>query len=348
MPQPRRSRIATAEGETPMAELTVCTHAEAAAMHGDIVPTLTDLVNIAFGEYEGCMEMSVDFMRWYLRRPGTDPSLCQVVMDGERAAANVFVAVHTLGFCGTPLRCGIIDSVSTLPEYRRQGLARGLMDRAHEAMRAAEIDMSVLYTNPDGHPYGFYQRLGYKTRSWIDLLAGARPDAVPGIEVSLASETDYPDIRTLIDSVAPHFDGAPELTDDYWRWHKIERPADSPVTILAARATPDGPILGTVTFCDSDLAFGDERVRVSTLADLVLSDDAGDDVGAALLSAASQPMIAVLCDMIDPAYSLFIESRFQRQVCEVSMLLPFTWAAQSIAAEPPAPWHTLVESVIGV
>ena len=328
-----------------MADLTLCTHADA-ARDRDLVPSMTDLVNTAFAEYEGVMQMSVDFMRWYMRRPGTDTVLCQVAMDGETAVANVFVATHPLLFRGESSRCGIIDSVATLPEYRHQGLARQLMERAHAAMAAAGLDLSVLYTNPEDHPYRFYQRLGYVTRARIDLLGGPRP-ADPGhIAVAPALEADHLAIRSLLAETGGAYDGFPELTDGFWRWHKLDRPAEAPVLMLVAREGQH--TVGTATYCDTDIAIGGEMHRVSVLSDLALAPAAPEGTGLALLAAAPQPRIATLCDTRDPLHALFTELGFAREVSEVAMLLPLNAMGERIAATPPAPWFTMVESVIGV
>ncbi len=63
----------------------------------------------------------------------------------------------------------IID-MAVLPDYRRNGVARALMDEAVRAVREAGYDRVWLYT--DGNSTGlftFYRRLGFK-------LAGIIPD----------------------------------------------------------------------------------------------------------------------------------------------------------------------------
>ncbi|MCD6360124.1 MAG: GNAT family N-acetyltransferase, partial [Armatimonadetes bacterium] len=220
----------------------------------DAARQFVDLSNVAFAEYEGAMEFGYEWGEWYLRRPGTDPRLCQAALAEGKLVSQVLVAVQELQIGGDLLRCGIIDSVATHPEHRKQGLARALMDRAHEAMREnAQVDAAVLYTNPAGHPYRFYGRLGYLTRAQAALITGPRPDAEAVVEAVDPGEVAGELMRLLNGYYAGHEGYAP-LNDAMWRWHKLEVPAGTGLEVAAR--IEDGRAVATVSFTDVELLLG--------------------------------------------------------------------------------------------
>ncbi len=90
---------------------TLCDHTQVP----DLVPQLARLSNLAFGEYEGGMTVGASWTAWYLRRPGTDPALCQAALSGDTMVANVLVCVQPVRVGGELLRCGILDSVAPAP-----------------------------------------------------------------------------------------------------------------------------------------------------------------------------------------------------------------------------------------
>ena len=89
-----------------MGEYTLCNHSEVP----DLVSQLSELSNLAFGDYEGAMEMSEEWMAWYLQRPGTDRERCQAALRDGQMVSNVLVALQPLQIGGRVLRCGIIDA----------------------------------------------------------------------------------------------------------------------------------------------------------------------------------------------------------------------------------------------
>ncbi|MFW5867976.1 MAG: GNAT family N-acetyltransferase, partial [Armatimonadota bacterium] len=202
-----------------------------------LVKQVTRLQNKAFAEYEGAMEIDRAFIDWYLKRPGTDLTMCQAALDRGTVVSQVIVCAQPLQLGGETFRCGIIDSVATDPEHRKQGLARDLMERAHEAMMDADLDAAVLYTNPDDHPYEFYRRLGYDERARASMLIGARGgESGCGAEpVDAAAEGEG--LRALLNEYYVGHEGFSPLSEELWAWHKVEAPA---APIVVAELTGSG------------------------------------------------------------------------------------------------------------
>ena len=323
-----------------MPEYTLCNHTEVP----DLVSQLTELSNLAFGDYEGAMEMSEEWMTWYLQRPGTDPERSQAALCDGQMVSNVLVALQPLQIGGQLLRCGIIDSVATHPDHRRQGLARALMGHAHLALMG-EADAAVLYTNPADHPYQFYQRLGYQTRAYASLLAGPRPPAkgVAPSEIT-PQEAGQPLFDLLNDFFAEH-EGYCPMDEDLWAWHKCDRPGAMPVTVVI-EGSPERPT-ATATFAEAELLLGSERRLFSIAYDVAAQELTAENL-ASVLSAAPHDRVAMILDQRCPEYGLATEVGLEAAVSEVAMVLPLGAPAEQAIQEQAGPWYAMIESIIGV
>lgn len=312
----------------------------------DLPAQLARLSNIAFAEYEGAMPVDEAFIQWYLRRPGCRPELCTAALwDGE-LVCNVLVCIQELRLGGTVMRCGIIDTVATLPEHRKKGLAHRLMEDAHAILRREGVDAAVLYTNPDGHPYTFYQRLGYETRAFGAALEGNRPDASPDLWAEPATREDHAAIRELTDREYAGFDGYAPLTDELWAWHRLNRPASLPDTLMVIRDGSGAPV-ASCAFAPVDVLVGGETVSAAVVSDLACPEPAEPYLRALLASAPAQRILTIV-DSQAPIYQRLSALGFQQAVREAALALPFSQQARAALESAPAPWYVMIESVVGV
>ncbi len=304
----------------------------------DLVGPLTRLTNAAFAEYEGALEATEAFTEWYLRRPGSTPDVCFGAWYEGQMVSNVLVAIQSLRLGSRLVSCGIIDTVATEPTHQRRGLARALMLRAHVRMRERGAEAAVLYTNPEGSPYQFYQRLGYLTRARPELLVGPRPSSDRMVRTPTADESLA--LRDLVNRHYGGYEGFAPLDDDLWQWHREARPPDMPVQLFVL----DG-LTGCVAFAEARIALAGRPGTVSVVTDLVAPDAAA---AKALLAAAPRPDLAALCDIRAAEYPLLTELGFRPKVSEVAMVLPFTDSARQALAAAHPPWYPMAESIIGV
>ena len=309
----------------------------------DLAAQVTRLDNLAFAQYEGAMAFDEAFSAWYLARPGTDLRMCQAALDGERLVSQVIVCVQPVQLGGRTMRCGIIDSVATDPEHRKQGLARQLMERAHEAMEEAGLDAAVLYTNPDDHPYHFYARLGYEERARASMLLGARPATSGCGALPVDAGAEAAGLRALLDDYFAGYEGFASLSEELWRWHKMDSPVEPTVV---AEMTGSGPI-STATFADAQVRIEGQDHTVSMAYDLAALR-MSDDQFAGLLSAAPREMIGLILDDAAPEAAWASNLGFERRVSEVSMVLPFTSEARAALDAHGRLWYVMMESVVGV
>lgn len=310
----------------------------------DLTEQVTRLQNLAFAEYEGAMEIDRAFMDWYLRRPGTDLRMCQAALtDDDRLVSQVIICEQDVQLGGAALRCGIIDSVATAPEHRRKGLARSLMERAHEAMQGGGLDAAVLYTNPDDHPYHFYARLGYEERARAAMLLGARPGA-SGCGAEAVDPSEHAEgLRRLLNDYYVVHEGFAPLSEGLWRWHKIDAPSEPTVV---AELTGSGPI-STATFADAPVRIEGDEHGVSMAYDVAARVMNEDEFGS-LLSVAPREMVGLIVDDDAPERQWADALGFEPRVCEVSMVLPFSREARSALRDHGGPWYVMIESVVGV
>jgi GNAT superfamily N-acetyltransferase len=94
---------------------------------------------------------------------------------------EVFVAVadgRPVGFAAVALnafheRMGVVDMVAVDPPYQRRGIARRLMERSTEHMRARGMDIAAVGTGGDaghGPARSLYQALGYTALPGVRYL----------------------------------------------------------------------------------------------------------------------------------------------------------------------------------
>jgi len=94
---------------------------------------------------------------------------------------DVFVAVadgRTVGFAAVALnafheRMGVVDIIAVDPEFQRRGIARLLMERAAEHMRAEGMDIAAVGAGGDpGHcpARALYEALGYTALPGVRYL----------------------------------------------------------------------------------------------------------------------------------------------------------------------------------
>lgn len=309
----------------------------------DLTPQMALLSNVAFAEYEGAPEVDAEFCAWYLRRPGSGPEVCVgAVCDGQ-LAAMVLVALQDLCLGGEVVRCGLVDTVSTHPDHRRQGLAHRLMEMAHDVMRARGAEAAVLYTNPENHPYQFYGRLGYFTRARAKLLTGTRPQTAGVCTVRPYAPAEAGIVQDLVNGTYGSYEGFARLEGDLWCWHREARPADLPVTVLVAET--DGQVRGTVAVAATEVLLHGQRQTLGFVSDLVAPDAAW---ARELLAAAPVADLAALYDQKAPPCALLETLGFAGQLGEVAMVLPLNDHARKLIHRDPTPWYVMVESVVGV
>lgn len=94
----------------------------------------------------------------YLRR---NPDTSFVAVDGERIIGTILA--------GHDGRRGIFHHVSVLPEYRKQGVGRMLVDSAMEALRREGINKVLLVVfNHNKNGNAFWEHMGFTMRE--DLI----------------------------------------------------------------------------------------------------------------------------------------------------------------------------------
>lgn len=316
----------------------------------DLTQPLYELKMLCFGRYPGVVSPAPAITRWYRRRPGMDPTLCMAALQGEQLVASLFVTVAEMRLGGRLLPVGIVDTVMTHPEHRRQGLARRLLVEALQRMRERGLAASLLYTFPDTVPFRLYQSLGYQPYAPTDYFHMVRSG---GFRSSLHYEvrTNPPaeDVTAFLNSQLGESDGYIPLTAALWRWRKDERPAELPISIVAVEH--EGRLAGCVTLCRAPITSTSGDAFMYVLADLAIDLAAdGPAVLEALLQSvpAGAEVLAPVAQAERHLQALLPGAGLARQPGECGMVAPLSLEAAQALDTPPQSWYVAVESVVGV
>jgi mycothiol synthase len=117
-----------------------------------------------FRDHFGWTETSEEEFLAFVEDPDTDPTLWLVAYDGDEIAGAVLNGVHV---AADDTREGWLDSIFTLPPWRRRGLARALIARSLRLLRDQGLDranLGVDATNPH-QALALYESAGFEVRS---------------------------------------------------------------------------------------------------------------------------------------------------------------------------------------
>jgi GNAT superfamily N-acetyltransferase len=317
----------------------------------DLAGQIHALAAVAFGAYPGVLAPHLAHREWYIRRPGMDRDLSMGILCDGRLVASVFVTQAPVRLGGRPLSLGIVDTVMSHPDHRRQGLARWALSAAVDAMRERGLAGSLLYTVEDSMPAHFYESMGYVAHVPVRYYRAprtARPTGHPSPRPAEQAET-YAVIRFLNGALAEH-DGYIPVDQPLWQWRRLGRPAALPASTWVIDSP--GGYSGSVTACRARVvAAGGGEPACNVLTDLAVAPGADPRATiAALLGAVPGGCEArtLSADTEEPVNAALEELGFSVTAREVAMVLPLSPEAAGATRDRPAHWYALAESVIGV
>jgi predicted N-acetyltransferase YhbS len=133
------------------------------------------------------------FERYYDADPGYRPGDTLGAWDGGRLVSAVHLCRRPAAWRGGALLCGGIANVATLPEFRRQGLSRRLLEQTIVKMEAEGFAYSLLGTGVHGH----YAALGWEPARGLQAMLTPAPPPAPDavwtpVEAAAPLEALYP------------------------------------------------------------------------------------------------------------------------------------------------------------
>ena len=201
---------------------------------------------------------------------------CAVVVDGERVVSTATLLDETLILGGLPIPTGQVELVATDREYEGRGLARALMQWAHDRSASRGQLAQVLI----GIPY-FYRQFGYQYA--IALPRSRTVQAVPPASaehsVRTAGSADIPAMAELQCSAQQGYDLRMPRSAACWRWlvardgssQLIVERAGIPVATGRLTALDDGErVLGEVAATDRAAAYALVTYAASSAGTAVL------------------------------------------------------------------------------
>jgi GNAT superfamily N-acetyltransferase len=107
--------------------------------------------------------MVMKFVPWLQAKMQSDDYLAWLAVSGDDlvvAGAGLWLMDWPAHMVGSSPRRGNILNVYTEPEFRRQGLARRLMEAAIDWCKVNKIDFVILHASPDGRR--LYESMGFQ------------------------------------------------------------------------------------------------------------------------------------------------------------------------------------------
>jgi ribosomal protein S18 acetylase RimI-like enzyme len=116
--------------------------------------------------------MCAKFRPWLVAKMEAEQYLAWLASPGEdttiTAGAGLWIMDWPPHMVGTQGRRGNVVNVYTAPAYRRQGLARRLMDTILDSCRADSLDVVVLHASKEGRP--LYDSIGFTATNEMRLI----------------------------------------------------------------------------------------------------------------------------------------------------------------------------------
>ena len=107
--------------------------------------------------------MMAKFLPWLEAKMVSGEYLAWLAVTAEDiavAGAGLWLMDWPAHMLGSSARRGNILNVYTEPEFRRRGLARGLVQTALDWCKLNQVDFVILHASPEGR--GLYESLGFK------------------------------------------------------------------------------------------------------------------------------------------------------------------------------------------
>ncbi len=163
-----------------------------------------DRVRAAFNALAGEV-FGLSFEEWYRQGCWTDRYIPYLLLDGDRAAANVSVNRMETDWDGKRKHCIQLGTVMTAPAYRGRGLARMLIE---EVLRdwLDRCDALYLFANDtvlDFYPkFGFQRQAETQRRLLPSLLPAAAPQPLRRLDMALPADREL--LRACYQRGNPH------------------------------------------------------------------------------------------------------------------------------------------------
>lgn len=139
------------------------------------------------------------------------------VFDGSHLVSSLKIIPFEIFICRRPVKMGGIGVVATLPEYRRQRLAAGLLQKALAVMRERGEIFSML----GPFSYEFYRKFGWELafhyREYVfsvEDFAGFGKGAGRFRPLTMA---DLPQVKAVYEQYVCGYNGAVKRNDRQWR-----------------------------------------------------------------------------------------------------------------------------------
>ena len=314
----------------------------------DSLSGLLELHRSCFSDYIGVLPSESSFLDWYLKRPGLGEENVFIFSTGDTIVSALFLTLSRFRLGSDYLPVGIIDTVMTHPEFRRQGLASQLMKEAEKHMRKHGCRFGYLYTIPGTSQFNLYQRLGYHDHKRVFHLT--KKSACQDSSGFPKGNFSMDKVQDFLNHSFRDRNGFVPLENSMWQWRKVNRPSTLPVRLVNVG---ENDLRSSITVGTGKITTGKGDWEKAAF----LSDWAGKspaDLERVLQIALSTLPEGVVCDILCPVdnkeeWNILVKHGFMQAMEESAMLYPLDEEAGNLMEKHrEGKWYPLIESVVGV
>ena len=267
------------------------------------------------------------FMNHWYNDPWQDLEGIRVAVDDGKIVSTVRVFIRRMYLHGEPVPAGGIGEVSTLPQYRRHGLATRLLQDSIRFMEARGIVISALNGSQRIYTAEGWERI---PRYFARTVMRAKSSGAYHIRpVDFDSETEREQLANLHDAYSRRFNGV--FVRDHPKYWSDWMPTESPKIWVAEQ---EGVIKGYISISNGN---GRLQIREFAAATELFDRDRGERVFNAFVGRAIRDAGTDVCEVIYPAP---IADGFSAQTIEQS---GSTMYRAILPSQLPGPFNTLTD-----
>ncbi len=137
------------------------------------------------------------FLEWWERGFWDDSYRPFSIMESDKIISNITACLMDVLVCGEKYKAVQIGAVGTVPEYRKLGLSRALMDYVLKKFES-EVDLFFLFSNEN--VLDFYPKFGFKPipEKVFQLESGIPAGIFSARKLNLRNFNDYNLLQVLI------------------------------------------------------------------------------------------------------------------------------------------------------
>jgi ribosomal protein S18 acetylase RimI-like enzyme len=134
----------------------------------ETVKEIVNVFNSAFSTNKGSILRDEKSWLWrYKERPDSEDDQIILAKFEDKIVGVIIVTFREIKINNENFKFGMIDDVATLPEFRKRGIAKKMLQEAVEFIQERKCDASALCADPKGKAIKIYRSFNYQDSYYI-------------------------------------------------------------------------------------------------------------------------------------------------------------------------------------